>query len=184
MRLKAALILMAAMAVGCQSSPGPVLQGQAVLPGGEDSAAFLDRMSSQRRVTQNDAMRGVLLLIDNDKDDNADFAHRAEALRKHHILPEEWTLDASATVTKGQLAYMIYQACHVEGGVTLTLTGPTQRYCLRELQYQQFMTNGTMFDKVTGMEFIAVLQRAQGYLEKGEVPEIHATHAGAPGGGL
>jgi hypothetical protein len=174
------LTVMLMLAAGCQQGPPKISQGQALLPGDEDSAGFLDRMSSQRTVTQNDAMRGVLLLIDNDKDDSADFASRVQSLRKRDIVPNNWNFQADKPLTKGQLAYMIYQACHVRGGLTLLLTGPSQRYCLRELQYQRVMSNGTMFDQVTGMEYVGVIQRALSYVENdGQVPENKATLTGA-----
>ena len=168
------LTAMLLLAAGCQPSKPNIAKGQATLPGGEDSAGFLDRMSSQRVVTQNDAMRGVWLLMNHEKDDHADFAGRVEALRQREVVPSDWSFEADKPLTKGQLAYMIYQACHVSGGVTLTLTGPSQRYCLRELQYQRFMSSGTVFDKVPGMEFVAVLQRALSYIQTGEVPDTKA----------
>lgn len=181
MTIRATLLTAALMlAAGCQQGPPRISQGQALLPGDEDSAAFLDRMSSQRTVTQNDALRGVLLLIDDDKDDSADFAARVQSLRKRDVLPGNWDYQADKPLTKGQLAYMIYQACGVKGGLTLTLTGPSQRYCLRELQYQRLMSNGTMFDVVTGMEYVGVIQRALSYMQNdGEVPENKATLTGA-----
>lgn len=173
MGLLTAMLLLAA---GCQPSQPKIAQGQAVLPGGEDSAGFLDRISSQRTITQNDAMRGVWLLVNNDKDDSADFAARVAALRQREIVPDSWSFQADKPLTKGELAYMIYQACRVRGGLTLTLTGPSQRYCLRELQYQRFISGGTVFDQVRGMEFVAVLQRALSYMQTGEVPDTKATY--------
>jgi hypothetical protein len=170
----ALLTAMFLLAAGCQPSKPSIAKGQATLPEGEDSAGFLDRMSSQHTVTQNDAMRGLWLLMNHEKDDNADFTRRVEVLRQRDIVPDSWTFQADKPITKGQLAYMIYQACHVRGGVTLTLTGPSQRYCLRELQYQRFMSSGTIFDKVPGMEFVAVLQRALSYMQHGEVPDTKA----------
>ncbi len=172
--LVTAMLLLAA---GCQPSQPNVAGGQAALPADEDSAGFLDRMSSQRVVTQNDAMRGLWLLMNNDKDDHADFAGRVEALRQRDIVSDGWSFQADKPLTKGQLAYMIYQACHVQGGLTLTLTGPSQRYCLRELQYQRFMSNGMIWDKVTGMEFVAVLHRALAYMQTGEVPDTKAAYS-------
>ena len=171
------LTAMLLLAAGCQPSKPNVVQGQAKLPADEDSAGFLDRMSTQRVVTQNDATRGLWLLLNNDKDDHADFAGRVEALRQRDVVPADWSYQADKPLTKGQLAYMIYQACHVQGGLTLTLTGPSQRYCLRELQYQRFMSGGSIFDQVPGMEFVAVVHRALVYMQTGEVPDSKAAYS-------
>ena len=67
---------------------------------------------------------------------------------------------------------MIYTACKIRGGVVLMLTGPSQRYCLRELQYLHMMAGGSFYEKVTGMEFVAVLSRGDIFLRTGELPDI------------
>ena len=77
-------------------------------------------------------------------------------------------------VEAGELgvAYMIHQACRAPRGVVLTLTGPSQRYCLRELQYLGMMSQGFPTTTVTGMEFVAVLTRAEEYRRTGKLPEV------------
>ncbi len=150
---------------------------EAKLPPGESSVQFLDRLSSQPIVSENDAMRGVLLLVDG-KDDAATLQHRLEMLQQRKIVPTGWDFAADRAVTKGRLAYMVYQACRIPGGVVLTLSGPSQRYCLRELQYQGFVSPGATYSKVTGMEFVAIMTRADAFLETGEVPEIVSVQEG------
>ena len=55
---------------------------------------------------------------------------------------------------------------------TLQLTGPSQRYCLRELQYRRIIGPGFILSKVSGMELVAVLARADAIRTTGEVPEV------------
>jgi len=138
-------------------------------PANEDSASFLDRVSSQDVVGMDDAMRGVLLLLDGE--DNAKgFAERVQILTNRGIVDPKWHCSASLPIRRGKLAYMIYQACKMKGGVILLLTGPSQRYCLRELQYRGVMTEGAPYAKIGGMEYVAVLGRADVFIRTGEVP--------------
>ncbi len=64
---------------------------------------------------------------------------------------------------------MTYQACRIKGGLTLQLTGPSQRYCLKELQYRGLMSPGVAYNTVTGMEYLAVLGRIDEYRQTGKV---------------
>jgi len=154
---------------GCQTGEPAIVNGQAALPEQENSAAFLDRISSLPNVSENDAMRGVLMLLDG-KDEATNFAERVEKLRVRRIIGD-WDCDAGRPISKGKYAYMIYQATKLPGGVTLTVIGPTQRYCLRELQYREVMSEGWIFSKVTGMEYVAVLGRADVYARTGRLPD-------------
>ncbi len=171
--LLGSLACLAALA-GCSKPSLSIASPQAVLPAGENSAKYLDRISSQTRVSQNDAMRGILLLTDG-KDECQTFQQRVETLTQRKIVPARWPYQADSPITRGKLAYMLYQACKVSGGVILTLAGPSQRYCLRELQYQGFLSDGAVYGQVTGMEFVAALSRADSFLETGQVPEVLAT---------
>jgi hypothetical protein len=138
------------------------------LPTEEDSAAFLDRMSSQTQVGENDAFRGILLLMDGE-DTCKTFRDRVETLRRRGVIPTDWTV-GEQPVTRGRLAYMLYQAMDFPGGVILTLAGPTQRYCHRELVYRKMMSQGALFAPVTGLEFLSAIRRADIYNRTGQVP--------------
>lgn len=166
--LMAAAIL-AGVSAGCER-PVVIANPQAALPPDEGSPAFLDRVSSQPTVRQNDAFRGILLLTGQDQ--ARDFRQRVEALADRGLVDRQWTFDADRPLTRGRLAYMVCRACRIRGGVMMHLAGPTQRYCLRELQYLGMMAPGTLMAPVTGMEFIAVLARADAYLRTGKVPDI------------
>lgn len=155
-------------AAGCGS--GLVAGGDAALIANEDSAAFLDRMSSELTVSENDAMRGLIVLLDGE-DGFETFSQRAAALRARDIIGADWDVDAAGSITRGRLAYMIYQATKVHGGIILTLTGPSERYCLRELQYRSLMGDGAVFTPVTGLEFVGVLGSADTYIRTGKVPD-------------
>ncbi len=160
------------IAAGCSTVPGSITSAQVELPKDEGSAGYLDRIASQETVSQDDAMRGILMLLDG-QDEAETFAQRVSKLRQRGIVPESWDSRGDRPITRGKMAYMVYQAANVPGGVTLTLLGPSQRYCLRELQYQGFITEeSAWYGEVTGMEFVAILTRADAFMETGEVPRV------------
>lgn len=167
----AAFVAMAAAACLGGCAPASITGGDATLPAGEESPAFLDRVSSQKTVSENDAMRGVLMLLEG-KDASETFRDRLAKLRSLRVVDSSWSCDANRPVTRGRLAYMLCQAIHVKGGVLLTLLGPSQRYCLRELRYQGIMASGIMTTEISGGEYVAVMGRADRYKAVGEVPEI------------
>jgi len=163
-------------AAGCSASK---LQNapEAPLPANESSAEYIDRIAGQTTVSESDAMRGILLLLDG-KDAAGSFDERVAALKERGIVAASWDCRPQRPLTRGKMAYMIYLACDVPGGVILTLTGPSQRYCLRELQYRGFVGQGAVYSDVPGMEFVAVLTRADSCLQTGKVPKVLATNEG------
>jgi hypothetical protein len=166
----AAAVLLAGVA-GCSPKASRIQGPEAKLPANEGSPGFLDRLASQTTVCENDALRGMLLLLDGE-DKAGTFQQRVEDLTERGILAGSWRCDAARPVTRGKLAYMVCQACKIRGGVIMHLTGPSQRYCLRELQHLQMMSGGTAAGHVTGMEFVAILSRADIYVRTGELPVI------------
>lgn len=155
---------------GCASGSRIIGKGVA-RAAGENSAGYLDRMSRQPSVAENDALGGILMLLDG-KDDTRTFGQRVDVLEQRGIVGPSWSHKASRALTRGRLAYMICQACDIKGGIILRLLGPSRRYCLRELQYMEVMGMGSQWGQPTGMEFVAVLTRADVYIRTGKVPDV------------
>ncbi len=155
---------------GCRQGPRPIAGADSPLPGGEASAEFIDRVEGQVNVNQNDAFRGVLLLLES-KDESKGFGERARKLIDRGIVPDSWELDALKPLRREQLAYMICKGVKADGGVWHSLYGHTLRYCLQEMQHQGFIVQGLGNTPVSGSEFVAVLARADAYLQQGEIPE-------------
>jgi hypothetical protein len=165
-----AALALALAAGGCARGPGQINGGQATLPADDGSAGYLDRVSSVPTVSENDAARGILLLLEAD-DAGHTFAQRIETLRQRGVVGASWDMDANRPVTRGRLAYMIYTACDLRGGVINELAGPTRRYCLRELVFLGMMPEGSAAGRVSGMEMVAALTRADVYRREGKLPD-------------
>jgi hypothetical protein len=154
---------------GCTQGGIEVEAAQAALVE-ETEPAFLDRIADQQTVSENDAFRGLLLLVDGKEYENR-FAHRVQTLRDKELVSPRWSYRADRPISRAKLAYMIYQACDMEGGVTLTLLGPNGWYCLKELRQRGMMSDAAAGNPVTGMEYVAVLTRAARVIDDGELPE-------------
>ena len=107
-----------------------------------------------------------------EKDAAGTFRQRVEILREKKIVGENWDHQAERPITRGRLAYMVYQVTGIPGGVILRVIGPTQRYCLRELQYRRMMTPGLPGTRISGLEYVAVIGRADIYMRTGKVPDL------------
>ena len=154
-------------ASGCgDTAPLTIAGGDSHLIEGECSAAYLDRISTDQLVTQNDAFRGILLLLDGE-DRYDDFASRVKALESRGVVSRDWQFGAQEPLTRGKMAYIIYRACEIKGALTLRIFGPSQRYCLKELQYRQIILKSSLSDHITGLEYVAVLGRADCYIRLG-----------------
>lgn len=162
-----ALALTAGLAGGCGS--GQITGARAKLPADEDSSAFLDRLSSADSVSTHDALRGVIMLIEGE-DAHETFQQRVQALRQAGVLVAHWNLSPEEPITRGRYAVLIHQAAGLPTSVML-LAGPSERYCLRELQYRGMMVQGAPYIAINGLEYVSVLRRADVYKRTGEVPD-------------
>jgi hypothetical protein len=167
------LATVAAAAGGC-SGPG-VTGGESALPVG-NSAELLDKLSGQPTVTQAQAVAAMLMLVG--ADGPKTFSDGVAELTRQKIADSQWDFQAGAAITRGKLAYMVCQACHIQGGLTMTVTGPSERYCLRELEYRGYMSSGLFYTPVTGMEFVAVMTRADELRRTGKVKMVLAPQEG------
>lgn len=164
------LLAVVAVALGAGCAPRALrVDGQSDLPA-EGSPEYIDRLSTAETVSESDAVRGLILLLDG-SDRHADFSARVKALADRGIVNPRWDFQAERDLTRGKLAYMIYQATGIRGGIVLMISGPSQRYCLRELQFHDMMGSGAVYGPVSGMEMVAVLGRADAYRRSGEVPD-------------
>lgn len=171
------LSIAAVTLAACQpGNNSPQVRGGDVNLSKVDSAAYLDSISSLSTVSEADAFEGVLLVLASPQ--KATFAQAVTTLQERKIVPANWDFQADRPITKGKVAYMTYQACRIKGGLTLQLAGPSQRYCLKELQYRGLMSPGVMYNTVTGMEYLAILGRIDEFRQTGKVAGASSREGG------
>ncbi len=171
------LPVMTIVLTSCQvATETPKVTGGDVRLSGADSAAYLDGISSNPTVTEAEAMKGILLVLDEKRKMN--FAEAVAALQERKIVASNWDFQADKAITRGRIAYMAYQAFGLKGGLTLWLTGPSQRYCLKELQFRGFMGAGISYNTITGMEYVSILGRIDEFRQTGKVTGASAREGG------
>lgn len=132
----------------------------------EDLIYFAGLM--QKKVTfRYDACKAVVVLM-GVKDRYIDLDSQIIFLRQRDLLPEEFEdrFDPMQPLRKGLLAYMVYSALDMRGGIALTLFGRSERYSLKELVFKGIMAEGNTKDIVTGEELFSVTIQALDYMEK------------------
>jgi len=60
----------------------------------------------------------------------------------------------------------------IKGGVLLRLFGPTERYCLREMDEKKLITNRGVWRFVTGMQLISITARTSKYIRERRGPRV------------
>ena len=174
--LSVTILVLASCGTGGEA---PKVLGGDIKLSGTDSAAYLDDISSMPTVTEAKAMQGILLVPDKSpRGKETTFAEAVAVLKERKIVDANWDFQAGREITKGKVAYMTYQACGIRGGLTLTLTGPSRRYCLKELQYRGIMSSGVSYNTVTGMEYLAILGRIDEFRQTGRVAGASAREGG------
>jgi len=82
------------------------------------------------------------------------------------LVRDEWLEKPAKHLRKGQLAYMIVQACGIKGGLTMRLTGVSERYALRECIFLNLLERSSTGNYVSGLELLGSIGRAEKYLDE------------------
>jgi hypothetical protein len=151
--ISAGLVLAAVLAV-CGSA-------RADTPGANDAEFFM-MLNYKKAAMLPDGYRAVAILA-RGLDDLKDPAKCRDYLVEKKIARSSWGNDPKEPLTKGRLAYMVCQALGIKGGLIMRLTGPTERYCLLECAYLEFIINGADYQNCTGGELTSVIDRADAY---------------------
>jgi hypothetical protein len=114
-------------------------------------------------VTCNDDAFHALLLDLDDTDPNPDYAARVAALKSRSLLLPSFDSPANDAVRRGVVAVVLCQAAGIKGGVVMHLTGPSERYCLRELRFMNLMPESSPNQTFSGTEFVGVIGRFEDF---------------------
>ncbi len=111
-----------------------------------------------------DAAKLIVILMGVDEE-YIDLNSQVQYLQEEGFLPKRFRdgFDPMEPLRKGVAAYMFYKALDVKGGIALYLFGPSERYTLRELAFQGYMSPGHANDLVSGEELVQIMTRAASY---------------------
>jgi len=134
--------------------------------GADDTDAQLDfwHTLAVKSVTCNDdAFHAILLDLDG-TDPSADYAARVASLKARGLLQPSFNSPANEAVRRGVVAIAFCKITGIKGGVMMHLVGPTERYCLRELQYDNLMPPSSPNQTFSGVEMVGVIGKLEDYL--------------------
>ena len=134
--------------------------------------SFVDRIYFAELMTRKISFRydasKIFVLLMGVENQYIDMNSQIIFLKEKNFLPKKLEADFSPRepLRKGLFAYMLYKALEVEGGITLSLFGISERYALKELVYQGILASGNENDILTGEELVSTTMRAADFISK------------------
>jgi hypothetical protein len=157
------LALVLVLAAGSVRGESTQAEGQQA-PQGSQTALVRD-LAEKSVATVEDGMR-LALLFSQGVGATEPFADVAAKLRGSGLIRDAWLEKPGDPLRKGQLAYIIIKGCAIKGGLTMRLTGVSERYALRECTFLNLLVRGSTGNYVSGLELLGSMGRAEKYLEE------------------
>jgi hypothetical protein len=157
------LCLVSVLAAGCAR----IVMDSSVVDQLSSPAAELDFWSgleSRGAVTVNDALHGLFIVADG-ADPYEAWDDRLTAARQRGWLPARAEPQANASASVGMVAVATCKILSIRGGLTMTLLGPTPRYCTRELVFLEILPPRSEHQSLSGIEFIDLVGRLEDHLD-------------------
>lgn len=123
---------------------------------------YFAMLAQKRVVFRYDAAKALVILMGVDEE-HISLDAQIAYLKAQGLLPKRFhrePFDPQQPLRKGEAAYMFRQALNIQGGLALRLFGPSERYALKELEYQGIMAPGHVRDLVSGMELVQIMDQA------------------------
>lgn len=139
---------------------------------------FWHTLATKPVACNDDAFHAIILDLD-ETDPNADFSARVSALKARGLLLNSFTGGPNDAVSRGVVAVALCQAAGIKGGLIMHLTGPSERYCLREMQYMNLLPPSSPNQTFSGLELVGVIGRFEDY-ERGNPSDLPASEMPAP----
>jgi hypothetical protein len=127
-------------------------------PRPEQELDHAESLESTAVVTNNDTLHGFIVFVSGE-DPWTTYAQRVLDARARGWVPKDWNEPANESATVGRMASIASHIVEIRGGLSYTLLGPTPRYALRELMYQDILPPRTENQSLSGLEFTDFLNR-------------------------
>lgn len=125
---------------------------------------YFATLAQNRIAFHYDAAKALTVLMGVDEE-YIDLTSQIAYLEAKGFLPKRLrgAFDPMAPLRKGAAAYMFRQALGIRGGIALHLLGPSERYALKELEYQGILSPGNTQDLISGAELVQIMAQAVSY---------------------
>ena len=152
-------VLLLALGAACART---VLDGSVVDEhGGADEFAemdFWDALASAPAVSNNDALHALLLAFGKAP---PNYGARVAAGRKRRWIATNEDLPRNETARVGWIARAICIETGIQGGATMRVVGPRERYAVKELNYMGWLPDMSKEQALSGAQLIALLGHAE-----------------------
>ena len=128
---------------------------------------YFQKLLTKKHASYSDACQ-VLVIVMGAQIQLKDFPSQFTFLKDRGVIPKDYlqNFHPDKPLKKGLAAYMFCRALRIKGGLWLRIFGASQRYCLKELVFENIMRDGNEQDTVSGEELIVILTRAAEYAAK------------------
>lgn len=157
----AALVCMSAGVAVCGTGCQRQMSDTSVtdrFPRAEQELDHHEALESTTVTTNNDMLHGFLVFAVGE-DPWTTYSQRVLDARARGWVPSDWREPANESATVGRMASIAAHIVEVRGGLSFMLLGPTPRYALRELVYQDILPARTENQSLSGLEFSDFLNR-------------------------
>ncbi len=134
--------------------------------GADDSDTQIDfwhTLATKTVACNDDAFHALLLDVDG-TDPNTNYDARVGVLKSRQWIPGSFNRPADESVTRGVFAVAMCKIAGIKGGLVMHVIGPNERYCLRELQYENLLPQSSPNQTFSGTELVGVIGRLEDYL--------------------
>lgn len=154
-----------------QLAPSEVHSGKTAAPADTEidkvDQSYLNQLAYRKLTYRYDLFKTITLLKGVEMqyfDLNAQILY----IQEHKLAPPKVLANPSPNLPlrKGLLAYAIYKALGLKGGLTNIIFGTSRYYAIKELSYHGIMSSGNINDVVSGEELLATISQASNYIAR------------------
>ncbi|EKD69618.1 MAG: hypothetical protein ACD_47C00060G0003 [uncultured bacterium] len=115
----------------------------------------------EKKVASVNDLIDTLLIFKNISIEKLSLDEKVKILRDAKVIGGRVKINGEGLLNKGFAALLFHGALNLRGGLTLRLTGRSQRNCLQDMIYLKIMPDSSAKDKMSGPELVSLLQRAK-----------------------
>lgn len=171
MRSKTALVVMvlagAVLGGGCEVAH--VKESLTTRYSGTDESSQMDfwHELAERPLASNDEAAQALLLFVDGTAPATSYEDRVNLLKEKGLYPGYFDKPGDEAVQRGVVAYALCKVLKIRGGITMSITGVSERYAVRELVDMELFPTSSPGQTFSGTELVGVIGKAEDYQRGG-----------------
>ena len=128
---------------------------------------YFYRLINKKVALNEDAVKIIIIFLGLENE-YIDTDSQVSYLKENGFFPKKMIhdIDLQRPLEKGVLAYLYCKALNIKGGLILRIFGLSQRYALKELEYEGITLPGKVNDIVSGKEMVHAFSGAVSHLSE------------------